>query len=130
GDGLNGGAKTAQSMVSGSINSAGGTLFAEQFDPTATTVGADTATSAVTGALGAGFATRNPVAGKDPRLKRDWEGAEHPHKRSGWEIGANGTVYAGGGAVETTAKEGPNKLVPDAGSAVTDKDGAVDLPDA
>ncbi|WP_369357130.1 WXG100 family type VII secretion target [Streptomyces sp. cg2] len=117
GDGLEGRAKTAQSVISGGLNSAAGTFVSEQFDPTATTVGLDTATSLVTGAEGARHAGR---------LKQgDLPDAVWPAFRDAHEIGANGTIYTGGGVVDDTIK---HHHLPNAGSAVTDQDGAVQLP--
>ncbi|MFE4023438.1 WXG100 family type VII secretion target [Streptomyces sp. NPDC059101] len=117
GDGLEGGAATAQRVVSGGLTSAGGTFVSEQFDPTATTVGLDTVTSLVTGAEGAHHAGRL----KQGRLPDEaWPAFRNLH-----EIGANGIIYTGGGVVDDTIK---HHHLPNAGAAVTDADGAVQLP--
>ncbi|MGP8301669.1 WXG100 family type VII secretion target [Streptomyces inhibens] len=118
GDGLTGGAAAAQKVVSGAAGSAAGTAVAEQFDPNASTVGADTATSALTGGLGA--ARGNLYPGKNE--PKDVQG----QIRNGYEIGANGITYAEGGAVETTINNGSG--LPKARAEMTDEDGAVDLP--
>ncbi|REK91229.1 WXG100 family type VII secretion target [Streptomyces inhibens] len=119
GDGLTGGAERAQKIVSGALGSAGGTAVAEQFDPNASTVGADSVTSGITGGLGAHRAMRFPGAGAHESVR--------PHLKNGYEIGANGAVYAGGGMVEGTVNNGQG--LPGAGPGLTDKDGAVDIPD-
>ncbi|MFD5735171.1 WXG100 family type VII secretion target [Streptomyces sioyaensis] len=117
GDGLAGGAKKAQNIVSGAVTSAAGTWTAEHDDPNAS-VGADTATSFVTGGVGAHHAGRFPE-GRAP-------GQAEPGIRTGYEIGANGIVYGGGGVVEGTVKD--HEHLPKAGAEVTDEDGAVQLP--
>ncbi|WP_053922714.1 WXG100 family type VII secretion target [Streptomyces chattanoogensis] len=115
GDGLTGGAKKVQSVVSGAATSAAGTWAAEHDDPNAS-VGADTATSFVTGGAGAHYAGR--FRGEHvPEAAR-------PAMRNLHEIGANGAVYGVGGIHEGTVKE----HWPEAGDAVTDEDGAVRLP--
>ncbi|MFG2864183.1 WXG100 family type VII secretion target [Streptomyces sioyaensis] len=116
GDGLTGGAEKAQKILSGGATSAAGTWVAEHDDPDAT-VGADTATSFVTGGVGAHHAGRFRE-GHAP------EQAESAF-RNIHEIGANGIVYGGGGVVEDTVTHHRN---PHAGAAVTDQDGAVQLP--
>ncbi|MFJ9419441.1 WXG100 family type VII secretion target [Streptomyces sp. NPDC101227] len=118
GEGLTGGARTAQTVISGSATSAAGTWAAEHDDPNAT-VGADTLTSAFTGGAGAHHAGRFPHG----RAPEQAEAAS----RNGYQIGANGIVYAGGGVVEDTVK---HHQAPEAGAAVTDEDGAVQLPRA
>ncbi|MFI9047963.1 WXG100 family type VII secretion target [Streptomyces sp. NPDC053427] len=117
GDGLTGGAEKAQKIISGAAGSAAGTWVAEHDDPEAT-VGADTATSALTGGLGAHHATRFPH-GRAPE-------AAEPALHNGHEIGANGIAYGGGGVAEGTVKD--HWGLPKPGAAVTDEDGAVQLP--
>ncbi|MEU9121829.1 WXG100 family type VII secretion target [Streptomyces sp. NPDC048506] len=119
GDGLTGGAAAAQKIASGAVGSAAGTAVAEQFDPNATTVGADAATSFITGGLGAHRANNFPGNHGTDGV----QGQIH----TGYEIGANGITYAEGGAVETTINNGSG--LPKAGKAMTDEDGAVHLPE-
>ncbi|AJT65387.1 WXG100 family type VII secretion target [Streptomyces chattanoogensis] len=118
GEGLTGGAKKLQNTFFGGVNSGAGTWVSEQYDPTATTVDLDAKTSLVTGALGAHHAGRFRE-GTEPKP------AESAF-RNGHEIGANGIAYGGGGVVEGTVKD--HWGLPKPGAAVTDEDGAVQLP--
>ncbi|MFF4950332.1 WXG100 family type VII secretion target [Streptomyces chattanoogensis] len=107
-----------QGAIASGVNSGAGTFVAEQFDPTATTVGLDTATSVVTGAVGAHHAGRFQ-GDRVPEQAR-------PFLHNGHAIGENGIVYGGGGVVEGTVKD--HWGLPKPGAAVTDEDGAVQLP--
>ncbi|MFJ5673966.1 WXG100 family type VII secretion target [Streptomyces sp. NPDC093097] len=115
GEGLKGGAAKAQAIASGAVTSAGGTAAAEWGDDSAA---ADTATSFVSGAWGAHHAHAYP--------REDAKGPLQGTLREGFKIAANGTAYAGGGIVEHTLTNGH---LPEAGGEMTDKDGAVQLPD-
>ncbi|WP_274912390.1 WXG100 family type VII secretion target [Streptomyces sp. WZ-12] len=115
GDGLTGKAETAQKIASGAAGSAAGTWAAEHDDPKAT-VGDDMLTNAITGGGGA-YLGRFPK-GRVPEEAQSAFSNVH-------EVGMNGIVYAGGGAVEYTAQQHER---PEAGDDVTDQDGAVQLP--